>query len=178
MEASVLAELKVELVRLAERASRPGHSQLDKLLYQSLLERVLAESRAGSYLRVSGAAAGNAAIVACAAAYNEVYLEFVESDCGEPQARQKARAVWHAALPPLTTSDNIRDFVACVAYGLATEMVGEQKAARMLYAAQVAQSNLKIQSAAAALEEKNKRRGPYNTRSKSQNEIPVSDVQS
>ena len=138
MEASVLAELKEELKRMAEQVSRPGAGPAEKMLYQKLMERVLAESGADKYLQVGGPSAENPAIVTCAAAYNEVYLRFMQSRRDKFEALKAGRAAWLTTLPPLTGPDSIRDFIACVAYGMATDVIQPEKGARLLYAAQTA----------------------------------------
>jgi hypothetical protein len=58
-----------------------------------------------------------------------------ESDYG---AGSDAALAYRAAMPPLTGHQNIVDFIACVAYCMALEMIPEEKATSLLYAARTA----------------------------------------
>jgi hypothetical protein len=53
-------------------------------------------------------------------------------------AASKAAEAYRAALPPLTTGDNCRDFIACVAHGILLGAIDDKNAGKLLYAAQVA----------------------------------------
>jgi hypothetical protein len=53
-------------------------------------------------------------------------------------ARIEARQAYRRAMPPLSGSQNISDFVACVAYGMLIEAIRGADAARLLSAAQIA----------------------------------------
>jgi hypothetical protein len=57
---------------------------------------------------------------------------------GTDRAIKKAYKAYREALPPLRGSENIRDFIACVAHGLAIDVFDAREASKMLYAAQVA----------------------------------------
>lgn len=81
----------------------------------------------------------NPAIARCAHAWSSTYrvkIAIGESDLG---ASFEAGAAFRKAMPALTSADNIRDFVACVASGLLIDAISSDNAARLLYAAQVAQ---------------------------------------
>jgi len=59
---------------------------------------------------------------------------------GESQYRleRAAKAAYRSAMPPLSGSRNIRDFVACVAHAMAIDAIDGRGGAKLLYAAQVA----------------------------------------
>jgi hypothetical protein len=59
---------------------------------------------------------------------------------GAARAVKKANKAYREALPPLRGAENIRDFIACVAHGMAIEVFDIREASKMLYAAQVAAS--------------------------------------
>jgi len=87
----------------------------------------------------SGPAASNAAIASCCNAFLRSY-RVVRAKGSESDAKHAAIASYCAALPPLAGADNIRDFIACVAYGLLLQIIEETRGARLLYAAQVART--------------------------------------
>ncbi len=53
-------------------------------------------------------------------------------------ANQSACEAYRAAMPPLDGLRNIRDFIACVTYGMLVGAISELSIAKLLYAAQVA----------------------------------------
>lgn len=80
----------------------------------------------------------NPAIARCIKAWDTPYREQFE-DCGsEALAAWKAGPAYRAALPPLTSRDNCRDFIACVAHGILLGAIDDKHAGKLLYAAQVA----------------------------------------
>jgi hypothetical protein len=62
----------------------------------------------------------------------------MDEDEDEYDAAEKAGEAYRAALPPLTSRDNCRDFIACVAHGILLGAIPESSAGKLLYAAQVA----------------------------------------
>ncbi len=50
----------------------------------------------------------------------------------------RANEAYRNAMPPLSTSENIRDFVACTAYGMISGTILYECGTKLLYAAQVA----------------------------------------
>jgi hypothetical protein len=50
----------------------------------------------------------------------------------------KAGEAYRALLPPLTTRENCRDFIACVAQGILLGAIADKNSGKLLYAAQVA----------------------------------------
>jgi hypothetical protein len=87
----------------------------------------------------SGPAASNAAIGACCNAFLRTFRAVRAAD-NEFHAKLAAITSYSAALPALSGAENIRDFIACVAHGLLLGIIDEAKAARLLYAAQVARN--------------------------------------
>ena len=63
-----------------------------------------------------------------------------ESEESEYFAPSKAAEAYRAALPPLTSRENCRDFIACVAQGLLLGAIAEKDGGKLLYAAQIALS--------------------------------------
>ena len=53
-------------------------------------------------------------------------------------ARHMGRIAYCAAMPKLYGATNIRDFIACVTYAMALDIVPGNEGTRLLYAAQVA----------------------------------------
>jgi len=89
----------------------------------------------------SGPAAINPAVARCWAAWQRAYKA---ETAREPR---KENQVWAAccghrayrnAMPPLCGSENIRDFIACIAHGMLIGAIQGADGARLLYAAQVA----------------------------------------
>jgi hypothetical protein len=85
---------------------------------------------------------GNAAFARCYQAYERERSALVESGRNEVGAHIDARGFYRRAIPLLTSSENIRDFISCVAYGILIDVIDERVGARLLYAAQVARSAL------------------------------------
>lgn len=57
----------------------------------------------------------------------------------------RANEAYRSAMPPLTTENHIRDFIACVAHGMMMRVFLPNVAAKLLYAAQVASRALNRQ---------------------------------
>lgn len=69
---------------------------------------------------------------------NEEEHEGEDTGPSDYRARLVAREAYRGALPPLSGSRNIRDFIACVADGLLAHIFADKESSRLLYAAQVA----------------------------------------
>jgi len=84
----------------------------------------------------------NAAVGRCC----QAYMQATEIACkaGEDRydVRSSAREAYRYAMPPLSGSENIRDFIACIAHGILIDAIDGSDGARLLYAAQVAQAAL------------------------------------
>jgi hypothetical protein len=62
-----------------------------------------------------------------------------EDQC-QDRAAVAAQKAYCQAMPPLSGSENIRNFIACVAHGMLLEVFTGAESTRLLYAAQVAGS--------------------------------------
>ncbi len=82
--------------------------------------------------------ASNPAVARCCAEFVGAYKAARAGGKDDYDARKAATSAYRAAMPPLSGSDNIRDFIACVAHGLLIETISGNEATRLLYAAQVA----------------------------------------
>ena len=85
-----------------------------------------------------GPALKNHAIARCAEAFENAYRTYLEEHESEYCATQKGGEAYRALLPPLTSRENCRDFIACVAHGMLLGAISEKNAGKLLYAAQVA----------------------------------------
>ncbi|HEX4321459.1 MAG TPA: hypothetical protein VHZ52_11185 [Acidobacteriaceae bacterium] len=83
-------------------------------------------------------AAANPAIAHCLQAYTAAFEASMKKADNKYIAGPLAKTAYRSALPPLSGSRNIRDYVACVAHAMALEVIDPPTGARMLYAAQVA----------------------------------------
>jgi hypothetical protein len=80
----------------------------------------------------------NAAIARCMDAWTREHQAVLENNRGRCAAKDAAAAAYQRTLPALLGMDNIRDFIACVAHGMAIGAIEGASASRLLYAAQVA----------------------------------------
>ena len=86
----------------------------------------------------SNPALENPAVARCCKAWKRVFrAEWEENEYCAPQ---KAAEAYRAALPPLTSRENCRDFIACVAQGMLLGAIAEKDGGKLLYAAQTALS--------------------------------------
>jgi len=84
-------------------------------------------------------AMANSAVAHCCQAWKNAYRREFEST-SELSASRVAAEAYRAALPPLTSRENCRDFVACVAQGVLLEAINEKESTKLIYAAQTALS--------------------------------------
>lgn len=82
------------------------------------------------------------AVSACIDAFTRARLAARQSNRGPIAAGDIAAEAYCRALPRLSSPENIRAFIACVAHGLAMAIIEGPRASRLLYAAQVAKSAL------------------------------------
>lgn len=83
----------------------------------------------------------NPAVARCCAAATETYragIKLRNDEHTRNLARDHADEAYQQAMPPLSGAANIRDFIACVTYGLLIDTIHPMEASRLLYAAQVA----------------------------------------
>lgn len=115
----------------------------------------------GSRVHLSDEAACNPAIAGWAEAYNGEYRRLIEQGNAPYLAADRAKTVAVGALPPLTSTPNIRNFIACVAYALGCDAIDIQKASRLLHAARLAHLHLRDEAAAEQKRSGSRPRGPY-----------------
>lgn len=85
----------------------------------------------------------NPALARCCKAWKRAYrAEYLKTD-SEWKASDKAAAEFRAALPPLTTLNDCRDFVACITFGILIRAIAEKDGSKLLYAAQIALSSFR-----------------------------------
>jgi hypothetical protein len=83
-------------------------------------------------------AAANPAIAYCLQAYEDAFHAYLRKDDSVYRAEKAANTAYRNALPPLSGSRNIRNFVACIAHAMAIDIISASQGPRLLYAAQVA----------------------------------------
>jgi hypothetical protein len=84
------------------------------------------------------AASENDAVARCRAAWKQAYDAARALGRDSYDATKFAREAYRTAMPALSSPDNIRDFVACIAHGILLEIIPQDQSTRLLYAAQVA----------------------------------------
>lgn len=87
--------------------------------------------------------ASNSAIARCADAYQQARKAALARNKGRLSAHEAGVEAYKRAFPPLRGSENIRDFVACVARGILLGIFDDRVASRLLAAARTAQSFLR-----------------------------------
>jgi hypothetical protein len=85
----------------------------------------------------------NPALACCCKVWRRVYRAKYRSTESERDASDKAGAAFRAALPPLTTPEDCRDFITCVAYGILIKAIADKDSGKLLYAAQIALSSFR-----------------------------------
>lgn len=89
--------------------------------------------------------ARNAAVQRCCAARDRSLRDSRARNLDKYKAKELAAEAYREAMPHLDGYENIRDFIACVSYGLLTEDVHPINGPQFLYAAQVAISALRLE---------------------------------
>jgi hypothetical protein len=87
-------------------------------------------------------ALNNPAVAHCVEVWKTARQESLASGKPEYKAEKDAANAYCAAMPPLSGHQNISDFIACVGYSLAIEIISEDKAAMLLTAARTAHSTV------------------------------------
>jgi hypothetical protein len=88
------------------------------------------------------------AIARCRDAWKQAYDAYMEKNARKDgagaasYAKDEAAAAYRAAMPQLASWLGIRDFIACVAYGLLIDAIPPDRSGQLLYAAQTALSLL------------------------------------
>jgi|ERR1039458_1371234 hypothetical protein len=103
------------------------------------IQSIPVPSEAGNHVPVSEIPA----IAKCSRAWKNIYQKEIANGTYEGSAARLAGQAYRRLMPPLSGQDNIRDFIACVAYGLLIGAIEEKCGAKLLYAAQVAHTTLR-----------------------------------
>ena len=82
----------------------------------------------------------NPAVAQCARSWGLFYCEARMKGASDDDARARGRLAYRLAMPPLTGSRNVRDFIACTTHGMLFGVLDGDETTRLLYAAQVAHS--------------------------------------
>lgn len=82
----------------------------------------------------------NSAVQRCIAEWNRAYRGELAKSRSELSAERAASLAYRTSMPSLTSTANIRDFIACAAYGILIDAIHSKNASKLLYAAQVALS--------------------------------------
>jgi hypothetical protein len=80
----------------------------------------------------------NPAVAHCCEAWKKAFRAAKDAGRSDVIAGDNAAEVYRAAMPPLSTRDSCRDFIACVAQGMLLGAILEKDGGKLLYAAQVA----------------------------------------
>ena len=80
----------------------------------------------------------NHAVAHCCKVWKKTFRESFAATESEVRATSNAAEAYRAAMPPLSTRDSCRDFIACVAQGMLLGAIPEKDGGKLLYAAQVA----------------------------------------
>ena len=86
----------------------------------------------------------NPGIAYCWAAAVKAYKRVKANHKSSDEAESAADKAFLDALPPIDSPENIRDFIACVAYGLQVNVFLPETGARLLWAAQVARTAVSL----------------------------------
>ena len=93
------------------------------------------------------AASANPAVARCLDAWARANKAERAKGKSKGDAEIAADRAYRDAMPPLAGQENIRDFIACVAYAMIDHIILADKGAKLLYAAQVAHATTRGESA-------------------------------
>ncbi len=88
-------------------------------------------------------ATGNRAAAQCVQVYQQTYEDARLEGANTIQAQDTAARKYRAAMPAPSGREGIRDFIACIAYGVLIGAVSTRESTALLYAAQIAQGALR-----------------------------------
>jgi hypothetical protein len=80
----------------------------------------------------------NPAVAHCQKTWDRVYRSALKQKDSKALALFDAGVAFREAMPMLVGDENIRDFIACVTYGVENYVLMEDTATRLYYAAQIA----------------------------------------
>jgi hypothetical protein len=89
-------------------------------------------------------ASPRAAIACCREAWQKAYDAYMEKNArkdggmAETYAEKEAAVAFRTAMPQLAGFNGIRDFIACVAYGVLIDAIPAERTGQLLYPAQTA----------------------------------------
>ena len=86
------------------------------------------------------------AVLVCWTAYELTYAEQRGKGAHDDDAFEDAKMAYRQAMPCLSDSDSIADFIACVAHGMVLHLIPNDDAGRLLYAANVAAGALRARA--------------------------------
>ena len=86
----------------------------------------------------SSPALANSAVAHCTLAWEKAFRATFQKTGNQFDAERAGATAFRAALPPLTSRDNCRDFIACVAHGMLLDAIDEKHGTKLLYAVQIA----------------------------------------
>lgn len=92
----------------------------------------------------------NPSVAQCLQRQNAAYKAEIARGEFHAYAVDAAAKAYRNAMPPLDGHDNIRDFIVCVAHGVLIGVIDHKDSSKLLYAAQVALSLLRVKFAPAA----------------------------
>jgi hypothetical protein len=88
----------------------------------------------------------NPAVAHSRDAWDRVFKLSMKRRQSQYEALGHARVAYCHAMPPLIGYENICNFIACIGYGILTNIIEESIASKLLYAAQVALTTIAPQS--------------------------------
>jgi hypothetical protein len=80
----------------------------------------------------------NPAVISCCEAYMEIIDAAVKQGISRYSVISEAEKAYRENMPPPSGPSTIRDFVACVTYGMVIGAINSSEGTRFLYAAQIA----------------------------------------
>ena len=86
----------------------------------------------------------NPAIARCSRAYTLALKIAIERGKDQVARATDAQRAYREAMPPLSGHQNISDFIACVAHAMLIDTISGPDGTRLLYAAQVAHTTMKM----------------------------------
>jgi hypothetical protein len=80
----------------------------------------------------------NPAVISCCEAYMEIIDAAAKQGISRYSVISEAENAYRETMPPPSSPSSIRDFVACVTYGMVIRAISSSEGTRFLYAAQIA----------------------------------------
>jgi len=84
------------------------------------------------------------AVARCCNAWNRAFKAYTEAGCSPVFITVRANEAYRNAMPPLSSPQNLSDFVACVAHGVTVRAICLAHATPLLAAAKVASSVFRL----------------------------------